>query len=40
MLKEGKAFIDEAKGEVESVVGQLNEAKEQALGLWETVTGL
>ena len=40
MLKEGKAFIDDAKGEVEGVVGQLVEAKEQALGLWETVTGL
>ena len=40
MLKEGKAFIDEVKGEAEGVVGQLNEAKEQALGLWNEIAGL
>ena len=40
MLKEGKAFIDEVKGEAEGVVGQLNEVKEQALGLWAEVSGL
>ena len=40
MLREGKQFIDDLKGEAEGVVGQLNEAKEQALDLWETVSGL
>jgi hypothetical protein len=40
MLQQGKAVIDEFKGEAESVVGQINEAKESALGLWETITGL
>jgi hypothetical protein len=40
MLSEGKAFIDDAKSEIEGVVGQFNEAKEQALGLWETIMGL
>ena len=40
MLKEGKAFIEDAKGEVEGVVGQLTEAKEQALGLWNEIAGL
>jgi hypothetical protein len=40
MLREGQAFIDDVKGEAEGVVGQLNEAKEAALGLWETITGL
>lgn len=40
MLREGKAFIDDLKSEAEGVVGQLNEAKEQALGLWETIMGL
>lgn len=40
MLREGKAIIDDFKGEAEGVVGQLNEAKEAALGLWETVSGL
>jgi hypothetical protein len=40
MLSEGKAFIDDAKSEVEGVVGQLNEAKDAALGLWETIIGL
>lgn len=40
MLREGQAIIDDFKGEAEGVVGQLNEAKEAALGLWETLTGL
>jgi hypothetical protein len=40
MLREGKAIIDEYKGEAESIVGQINEVKEQALGLWETIAGL
>jgi len=40
MLREGKAIIDDFKGEAEGVVGQINEAKEAALGLWETVIGL
>jgi hypothetical protein len=40
MLREGKAIIDDFKGEAEGVVGQLNEAKEQVLGLWEEISGL
>jgi hypothetical protein len=40
MLREGKAIIDDFKGEAEGVVTQINEAKEQAFELWETVTGL
>jgi hypothetical protein len=40
MLSEGKAIIDDAKSEIEGVVGQINEAKEAALGLWETIIGL
>lgn len=40
MLREGKAIIDDFKGEAEGVVGQINEAKDAALGLWETITGL
>jgi hypothetical protein len=40
MLREGQAVIDDLKGEAEGVVGQINEAKEAALGLWETITGL
>jgi hypothetical protein len=40
MLREGKAVIDEFKGEAEGVVGQINEAKEAALDLWETISGL
>lgn len=40
MLREGKAIIDEYKGEAESIVGQINEAKEQAFELWDTITGL
>jgi hypothetical protein len=40
MLREGKAIIDDFKGEAEGIVGQINEAKEQALGLWEAIMGL
>jgi hypothetical protein len=40
MLSEGKAFIDDAKSEIEGVVGQINEAKDAATGLWETIIGL
>jgi len=40
MLQQGKAVIDEFKGDAESVVGQINEVKEQAIGLWETISGL
>lgn len=40
MLREGKQLIDDFKGEAEGVVGQLNEAKEQAFELWETISGL
>ena len=40
MLKQGRAIVDEFKGEAESVVGQINEVKEQALGLYNEVTGL
>jgi hypothetical protein len=40
MLQQGKAVIDEFKGEAESVVGQVNEAKEQILGLWDEISGL
>ena len=40
MLSEGKAIIDDAKSEIEGVVGQINEAKEAALSLWDTIIGL
>jgi len=40
MLKQGRAIVDEFKGEAESVVGQINEVKEQALGLYEEIVGL
>jgi hypothetical protein len=40
MLREGKAIIDDFKGEAEGVVSQINEAKEQAFELWETIIGL
>jgi len=40
MLREGKQLIDDFKGEAEGVVGQLNEAKEQAFELWEAISGL
>ena len=33
-------MVDEFKGEAESVVGQINEVKEQALGLYEEILGL
>jgi hypothetical protein len=40
MLREGKQLIDDFKGEAEGIVGQINDAKEQALGLWKTIIGL
>lgn len=40
MLREGKQLIDDFKDEAEGVVGQINEAKEAALSLWETISGL
>jgi hypothetical protein len=40
MLREGQAVINDLKGEAEGVVGQINEAKEAALGLWESISGL
>lgn len=40
MLREGKQLIDGFKDEAEGVVGQLTEAKEQAVELWETINGL
>jgi hypothetical protein len=40
MLREGKAIIDDFKGEAEGVVGQINEAKDAAFELWETIIGL
>lgn len=40
MLQQGQAVIDEFKGDAESIVGQINEVKEQAIGLWETISGL
>ena len=40
MLREGQAVINDLKGGAEEVVGQLNEAKEQALGLWAEISGL
>lgn len=40
MLKQGRAIVDEFKGEAESVVGQINEVKEQALGLYDEILGL
>jgi hypothetical protein len=40
MLSEGKAFIDDAKGEVEGMVGQVKEAYETVSGLWGWVQSL
>jgi hypothetical protein len=40
MLQQGRAIIDDFKGEAEGVVGQINEAKKQALGLWAEISGL
>jgi hypothetical protein len=40
MLSEGKAFIDDAKSEVESVVGQVKDTYETVAGLWSWFKGL
>jgi hypothetical protein len=40
MLQQGKAAIDEFKGEAESIVGQINEVKDQVFGLWDWIQGL
>ena len=40
MLREGKAIIDDFKGEAEGVVDQINDAKDQVLGLWAEISGL
>jgi hypothetical protein len=40
MLNEGKAFIDDAKSEVEGIVGQVKETYETVTGLWGWITGL
>ena len=40
MLQQGKAVIDEFKGETESVVGQVQETIETVTGLWGWLTGL
>lgn len=40
MLKQGKAIVDEFKGEAEGIVSQINDAKAQAIGLYEEIIGL
>jgi hypothetical protein len=40
MLSEGKQFIDDAKSEVEGIVGQVKETYETVTGLWGWLTGL
>ena len=40
MLSEGKQFIDDAKSEVEGIVGQVKETYETVTGLWAWITGL
>jgi hypothetical protein len=40
MLSEGKAFIEDAKTEVEGIVGQVKETYETVTGLWGWVQGL
>jgi hypothetical protein len=40
MLSEGKAFIDDAKSEVEGIVGQVKETYDTVAGLWDWVKGL
>jgi len=40
MLSEGKQFIDDAKSEVEGIVGQVKETYETVTGLWGWITGL
>ena len=40
MLAEGKAFIDDAKSEVEGIVGQVKDTYDTVAGLWDWVKGL
>jgi len=40
MLNEGKAFIDDAKSEVEGIVGQVKDTIETVTGLWSWLQGL
>lgn len=40
MLKQGKAIVDEFKGEAEGIVSQINDAKAQAIGLYDEIVGL
>ena len=40
MLSEGKAFIEDAKSEVEGIVGQVKETYETVTGLWGWITEL
>jgi len=40
MLSEGKAFIEDAKSEVEGIVGQVKETYETVTGLWAWIAGL
>jgi hypothetical protein len=40
MLSEGKQFIDDAKSEVEGIVGQVKETYETVTGLWGWITNL
>lgn len=40
MLSEGKAFIEDAKSEVEGIVGQVKDTIETVTGLWGWITGL
>lgn len=40
MLAEGKTFIDDAKSEVEGIVGQVKDTYDTVAGLWDWVKGL
>lgn len=40
MLAEGKAFIDDAKSEVEGIVDQVKDTYDTVAGLWDWVKGL
>jgi hypothetical protein len=40
MLSEGKQFIDDAKSEVEGIVGQVKDTYDTVAGLWEWVKSL
>jgi hypothetical protein len=40
MLREGKAIIDDFKGEAEGIVSQVNETIETVTGLWDWALGL